>query len=204
MFLSNLGSRYSYESLSSIPPNPHCFTERYLDVKKVLVDTFYGPPTQGVYSPSVQSTLYQVARNVLNRSLSQSPSHTHPSTHIDSHSTFHTHTHTHISACSHVHTGRKLEKCMDVYSCIVCWHWCMHDPLILSLGHVWLLQLCNSSRLIFFFLSNASRFLDISSVELKMPNIHFLPVNLKNKDNETIVKVGLSFISYVCQRLLEE
>ncbi|KAB1225437.1 Uricase-2 isozyme 1 [Morella rubra] len=90
--------RYSYESLSSIPPNPHCFTERYLDVKKVLVDTFYGPPTQGVYSPSVQSTLYQMARNVLNR------------------------------------------------------------------------------------------FLDISSVELKMPNIHFLPVNLKNKDNETIVK----------------
>ncbi|KAE8037976.1 hypothetical protein FH972_010524 [Carpinus fangiana] len=32
------------------------------------------------------------------------------------------------------------------------------------------------------------RFLDISSIQLKMPNIHFLPVNLKNKDNQTIVK----------------
>ncbi|KAL0008152.1 hypothetical protein SO802_009654 [Lithocarpus litseifolius] len=32
------------------------------------------------------------------------------------------------------------------------------------------------------------RFPDISSIKLKMPNIHFLPVNLKNKDNQTIVK----------------
>lgn len=28
-----------------------------------------------------------------------------------------------------------------------------------------------------------------------MPNIHFLPVNLKNKDGETIVKVGILFTS---------
>ncbi|XP_040991569.1 uricase-2 isozyme 2 [Juglans microcarpa x Juglans regia] len=90
--------RYSYESLSSIPQKPYYFTDRYLDVKKVLVETFYGPPKQGVYSPSVQNTLHHMAKSVLNR------------------------------------------------------------------------------------------FLDISSVQLKMPNIHFLPVNLKNKDDETIVK----------------
>lgn len=90
--------RYSYESISSIPQKPHYFTERYLDVKKVLVDTFFGPPKEGVYSASVQRTLYLMAKSVLNR------------------------------------------------------------------------------------------FLDISYVQLKMPNIHFLPVNLKNKDNQTIVK----------------
>ncbi|GMY23478.1 uricase-2 isozyme 1 [Fagus crenata] len=90
--------RYSYESLSSVPQKPQFFTEKYSNVKKVLVDTFFGPPKEGVYSPSVQNTLYQMAQNVLNR------------------------------------------------------------------------------------------FPDISSIELKMPNIHFLPVNLKNKDNETIVK----------------
>lgn len=115
MFLSNLGCRYSYESLSSIPPNPHCFTERYLDVKKVLVDTFYGPPTQGVYSPSVQSTLYQMARNVLNRSLSRSSSHTHPSTHIDSHSTFHTHTHTRTYL--HTHMCIRAESWRNAWMC---------------------------------------------------------------------------------------
>ncbi|KAJ7970659.1 Uricase [Quillaja saponaria] len=59
--------RYSYESLSSIPQNPHYFTERYLEVKKILVDTFFGPTKEGVYSPSVQSTLYQMARAVLSR-----------------------------------------------------------------------------------------------------------------------------------------
>ncbi|KAK9282935.1 hypothetical protein L1049_011160 [Liquidambar formosana] len=90
--------RYPFESLSSVPPKPLYFTERYLDVKKVLVDTFFGPPKEGVYSPSVQSTLYHMAKAVL------------------------------------------------------------------------------------------GRFPDILSIRLKMPNLHFLPVNLSSKDNPAIVK----------------
>ncbi|KAF5948093.1 hypothetical protein HYC85_014050 [Camellia sinensis] len=64
--------RYSFDSLSSIPAKPLYFNERYLNVKKVLVDTFFGPPKEGVYSSSVQSTLYQMAEAVLARSLSLS------------------------------------------------------------------------------------------------------------------------------------
>ncbi|XVF14731.1 hypothetical protein REPUB_Repub09cG0087100 [Reevesia pubescens] len=90
--------RYSYESVSSIPQKPLYFNERFLNVKKVLADTFFGPPEGGVYSASVQSTLFQMAKAVL------------------------------------------------------------------------------------------SRFTDVSSVQLKMPNIHFLPVNLSSKDNGNIVK----------------
>uniref|UniRef100_A0A5B7BQX0 Uricase n=1 Tax=Davidia involucrata TaxID=16924 RepID=A0A5B7BQX0_DAVIN len=90
--------RYPYESLSSIPMKPLYFIERYLDVKKVLVDTFFGPPKDGVYSPSVQSTLYQMAKAVL------------------------------------------------------------------------------------------GRFHDISSIQLKMPNLHFLPVNISSKGSPAIVK----------------
>ncbi|KAA8534590.1 hypothetical protein F0562_032151 [Nyssa sinensis] len=90
--------RYPFESISSIPVKPLYFAERYLDVKKVLVDTFFGPPKDGVYSPSVQSTLYQMAKAVL------------------------------------------------------------------------------------------GRFHDISSIQLKMPNLHFLPVNLSNKESPAIVK----------------
>ncbi|KAE9592404.1 hypothetical protein Lal_00028387 [Lupinus albus] len=59
--------RYSYESLQNVPQKPLYFSEKYLDVKKVLVDTFFGPPNVGVYSPSVQSTLYQMAKATLNR-----------------------------------------------------------------------------------------------------------------------------------------
>ncbi|GAA0158696.1 hypothetical protein LIER_38712 [Lithospermum erythrorhizon] len=69
-----------------------------MDVKKALVDTFFGSPDEGVYSPSVQRTLYLMGKAVL------------------------------------------------------------------------------------------GRFPDISSVHLKMPNIHFLPVNLSSKDNPEIVK----------------
>ncbi|KAF5948097.1 hypothetical protein HYC85_014054 [Camellia sinensis] len=58
---------YSFDSLSSIPAKPLYFNERYLNVKKVLVDTFFGPPKEGVYSSSVQSTLYQMAEAVLAR-----------------------------------------------------------------------------------------------------------------------------------------
>lgn len=41
--------------------------EKYMDVKKVLIDTFFGPTKGGVYSPSVQSTLYDMAKAVLAR-----------------------------------------------------------------------------------------------------------------------------------------
>ncbi|CAJ2673586.1 unnamed protein product [Trifolium pratense] len=88
--------RYSYESVNSIPQKPLYFTDRYLDIKRVLVDTFFGSPKEGVYSPSVQSTLYQMAKASLNR------------------------------------------------------------------------------------------FPDIASIQLKMPNIHFLPVNLSNKEGQIV------------------
>lgn len=90
--------RYPFESLASIPFKPLYFTKMYLDVKKVLAQTFFGPPNEGVYSPSVQATLYQMGKAVL------------------------------------------------------------------------------------------GRFPDVSFIQLKMPNIHFLPVNLSSKDNPVIVK----------------
>lgn len=90
--------RYTFESLSSIPAKPLYFMERYLNIKKVLIDTFFGPPKEGVYSPSVQSTLYDMAKAVL------------------------------------------------------------------------------------------GRFPDVASIQLNMPNIHFLPVNLSSKDGHIIVK----------------
>lgn len=65
----NCGCRYSYESVASIPQIPLYFTEKYLDVKRVLAKTFFGPPNEGVYSASVQSTLYHMAKAVINRSL---------------------------------------------------------------------------------------------------------------------------------------
>ena len=95
-FLGNCGCRYPFESLSGIPLQPLYFTEKYLDVKKVLAETFFGPPRGGVYSPSVQSTLYQMAKNVLNRSLSLSPSLSPFSLSL---SLSYTHTHT----CMHIH-----------------------------------------------------------------------------------------------------
>lgn len=59
--------RYELRHLSDVSSKPFCFNKKYLDVKKVLVDTFFGPPKDGVYSPSVQYTLYQMAKVVLNR-----------------------------------------------------------------------------------------------------------------------------------------
>ncbi|XP_010907802.1 uricase [Elaeis guineensis] len=90
--------RYSLEHVSEIPAKPFCFTERYEGAKKVLADTFFGPPDVGVYSPSVQNTLFLMAKAVLNR------------------------------------------------------------------------------------------FLDIASIQLRMPNLHFLPVNLSSKENPDMVK----------------
>lgn len=90
--------RYQFENISNIPAKPFCFSQRYQEVKKVLVDTFFGPPNVGVYSPSVQNTLYIMAKAVLDR------------------------------------------------------------------------------------------FQDVAFVQLNMPNLHFLPVNLSSKDNPSIVK----------------
>ncbi|KAH0469301.1 hypothetical protein IEQ34_002533 [Dendrobium chrysotoxum] len=93
----NIG-RFQFDSISAIPTKSDFFIERYRDVKKVIVDTFFGPPNSGVYSPSVQNTLYLMGAAVLNR------------------------------------------------------------------------------------------FPDIASIQLRMPNIHFLPVNLSSKDNPNLVK----------------
>lgn len=62
-------SRYPFEHVSQLPSKPFCFTQRYQDVKKVLAETFFGPPDVGVYSPSVQNTLYLMAKEVLTRSV---------------------------------------------------------------------------------------------------------------------------------------
>ncbi|KAL8101101.1 hypothetical protein AgCh_033111 [Apium graveolens] len=60
--------RYPFESPTSIPVKPLYFTKMYLDVKKVLAETFFGPPNEGIYSPSVQATLYQMGKVVLDPS----------------------------------------------------------------------------------------------------------------------------------------
>ncbi|KAK9810412.1 hypothetical protein WJX72_010308 [[Myrmecia] bisecta] len=39
----------------------------YNAAKAAIVDAFYGPPDKGVYSPAVQTTLYQMANAVLDR-----------------------------------------------------------------------------------------------------------------------------------------
>ncbi|KAK4757991.1 hypothetical protein SAY87_019292 [Trapa incisa] len=90
--------KYTYENLSNIPQKPLYFSQRYLDVKNILLGTFFGPPKEGVYSASVQATLYQMEKAVLNK------------------------------------------------------------------------------------------FPDISAMQLKMPNLHFLPVNISGKENPAIVK----------------
>ncbi|CAL4946437.1 unnamed protein product [Urochloa decumbens] len=88
--------RYPFEHVSQLPSKPFCFTQRYQDVKKVLSETFFGPADVGVYSPSVQNTLYLMGKEVL------------------------------------------------------------------------------------------TRFPDISSIQLRMPNLHFLPVNLGSKENPLV------------------
>ncbi|KAL0742762.1 hypothetical protein Bca4012_084275 [Brassica carinata] len=61
----NASWRYSYESVASIPKKELYFNEKFMEVKKVLMDTFFGPPETGVYSPSVQRTLYLMGSAVL-------------------------------------------------------------------------------------------------------------------------------------------
>lgn len=125
-------SRYPFEHVSQLPSKPFCFTQRYQDVKKVLSDTFFGPPDVGVYSPSVQNTLYLMAKEVLTRYITQiliSPV---------------------FSPVKYAHNFLLMGD--TEYSCVF------------------------------------QRFPDISSIQLRMPNLHFLPVNLGSKENP-LVKV---------------
>ncbi|KAH9317360.1 hypothetical protein KI387_019129 [Taxus chinensis] len=46
---------------------PSCYTKAYISVQKTLVDVLFGSPHEGVYSPSVQNTLYFMAESVLHR-----------------------------------------------------------------------------------------------------------------------------------------
>lgn len=41
-----------------------------------------------------------------------------------------------------------------------------------------------------------SRFPDITSVKLRMPNLHFLPLNLSSKDKPNLVKVSRGLVFY--------
>lgn len=46
---------------------PACYTEAYKSITKALIETFLGPPQQGFYSPSVQNTLFLMAKSALSR-----------------------------------------------------------------------------------------------------------------------------------------
>ncbi|KAG0587651.1 hypothetical protein M758_2G147300 [Ceratodon purpureus] len=61
MLASSLTASWSY---SRKPANYH---KQWEAVKTALTDTFFGPPRTGVYSPSVQNTLFLMAKAVLNR-----------------------------------------------------------------------------------------------------------------------------------------
>ena len=41
------------------------YNKAYEGAKAAIISKFYGPPTKGVYSPSVQYTLYQMALEML-------------------------------------------------------------------------------------------------------------------------------------------
>ena len=43
------------------------FDAAYDAVKGAIMDNFYGPPNKGVYSPSVQFTLYEMGKLVIQR-----------------------------------------------------------------------------------------------------------------------------------------
>jgi len=134
-------SRYPFEHVSQLPSKPFCFTQRYQDVKKVLAETFFGPADVGVYSPSVQNTLYLMAKEVLTRFV----------TLIWSSLVFQP-----LKIC----TQFSLMSCTE-YTCAL------------------------------------QRFPDISSIQLRMPNLHFLPVNLGSKETPLVkVKFPLLYKIY--------
>lgn len=46
---------------------PVTYDKAYADVKEAFMKGFFGPPKSGVYSPSVQYTLYEMAKLALAR-----------------------------------------------------------------------------------------------------------------------------------------
>ncbi|XP_078434222.1 uricase / urate oxidase / nodulin 35 [Wolffia australiana] len=90
--------RYDLKSVAEISEKSISFSEIHSEVKNLLASTFFGPANGGVYSPSVQNTLFLMGKAVLNR------------------------------------------------------------------------------------------FSRVASIHLRMPNIHFLPVNLRGRDNQIIVQ----------------
>jgi len=156
-FLNKCGCRYSYESLSSIPQKPYYFTERYLDVKKVLVDTFYGPlfkrgsiqPIRSEYSLSHDKKCTQQVSLSLSLSLSLCGTHTNssPPTCMPTPAS--------TSMPTHPHAVRNTYTCMMCMLTLVSRHRCMHACTgILALIHIMVFLWCNVFRLIldsFFF-----------------------------------------------------
>lgn len=55
-------AEWTYESARSAN-----FDDAWLTVKDAILDKFAGPPDTGVYSPSVQHTLYQAEKVVLEK-----------------------------------------------------------------------------------------------------------------------------------------
>ena len=46
---------------------PRCYDAAYAAVKQAFCEAFYGPPRQGVFSPSVQYTLYRMGQGAIAR-----------------------------------------------------------------------------------------------------------------------------------------
>eukprot|EP00201_Polytomella_parva_P021528 CAMPEP_0175042350 /NCGR_PEP_ID=MMETSP0052_2-20121109/2510_1 /TAXON_ID=51329 ORGANISM="Polytomella parva, Strain SAG 63-3" /NCGR_SAMPLE_ID=MMETSP0052_2 /ASSEMBLY_ACC=CAM_ASM_000194 /LENGTH=301 /DNA_ID=CAMNT_0016305143 /DNA_START=64 /DNA_END=969 /DNA_ORIENTATION=- len=58
---TSVTSTWKYSSI------PQCFESAYQTARTALMETFYGPAKGGVYSPSVQYTMYKMAEEMLNR-----------------------------------------------------------------------------------------------------------------------------------------
>ncbi len=43
------------------------YDRAYSDVKQMLMQNFFGPPDKGVYSPSVQYTLFEMAKGAIQK-----------------------------------------------------------------------------------------------------------------------------------------
>lgn len=55
-------AEWTYDSMKSAD-----FDNAWLTVKDAIIEKFAGPPDTGVYSPSVQHTLYQAEKTVLEK-----------------------------------------------------------------------------------------------------------------------------------------
>jgi urate oxidase len=61
---TSMASTWSY-STESLPRTSKEYDEIYAKVLDACLETFFGPPQTGVYSPSVQYTLYQMGKRVI-------------------------------------------------------------------------------------------------------------------------------------------